>query len=105
MDETPQALCASSPSRGALGIMVQSVRKGGLAKRKGGLAKLYAMLKAPLLAGAVTAGDWGVYTVSSYFRQWLCFVKILYTVQDLFVVLKKPLGYTKHNEREDDTEP
>ena len=78
--------------------MVQSVRKGGL-------AKLYAMPKAPLLAGAVTAGDWGVYTVSSYFRQWLCFVKILYTVQDLFVVLKKPLGYTKHNEREDDTEP
>ena len=50
---TPQALCASSPSRGALGIMVQSVRKGGL-------AKLYVMPKAPLLAGAVTAGDWGV---------------------------------------------
>jgi hypothetical protein len=33
--------------------MVQSVRKGGL-------AKLYAMPKALLLAGAVTAGDWGV---------------------------------------------
>ena len=29
----------------------------------------------------------------------------LYLVTDLFVVLKKPLGYTRHNEREDDTEP
>ena len=78
--------------------MVQSVRKGGL-------AKLYVMPKAPLLAGAVTAGDWGVIHSFAIFPTMVVFCINLYTVQDLFVVLKKPLGYTRHNEREDDTEP
>ena len=53
--------------------MVQSVRKGGL-------AKLYAMPKVPLLAGAVTAGDWGGYTQFRHISDNGCVLYKFYTL-------------------------
>ena len=52
-----------TPCCGVTGITPPSSLRDATSPSRGGLGKegeLYAMPKAPLLAGAVAAGDWGV---------------------------------------------
>ena len=55
-------------SAAAYGLTPPSLLRNATAPNRGGLGKemkLYAMPRAPLLAGAVAAGDWGVVQRSS----------------------------------------